>query len=187
MPPRAQPISDSDGAGRGGTSEDDRLGFEAALAHAEQGYKEGGVPIGAALVYHGVDTDPASTAASGGIGERDRRHALVGGGRILGQGHNQRVQRGSAILHAEIAALDDAGRQMPGVYRNATMYTTLSPCSMCTGAILLYKIPRVVIGENINFRGDEDLLKSRGVEVVILDDDRCKSLMARYIQENPED
>ncbi|KAI0641227.1 cytidine deaminase-like protein [Trametes meyenii] len=153
----------------------DRLGFEAAYAQAKKSYDEGGVPIGAALVWHG------SGASEDGEGP-DRS-----GPRVLGQGHNERVQKGSPILHGETAALDDAGRLKAGVYRNATMFTTLSPCSMCTGAILLYKIPRVVIGESVNFRGDEDLLRSRGVEVIVLDDAKCKSLMAQYIKEKPED
>ncbi|KAI0353221.1 cytidine deaminase-like protein [Trametes cingulata] len=152
------------------TDDADRLGFETAFAHAKRSYEEGGVPIGAALVWHGP----------GGSGDANAP-------RVVGQGHNQRVQKCSAILHAEISALDDAGRQKPDVYRNATMYTTLSPCSMCTGAILLYKIPRVVIGENVNFLGGEDLLRSRGVEVVVVDDKRCKELMGRYIREKPED
>ncbi|KAI0757755.1 cytosine deaminase [Daedaleopsis nitida] len=147
----------------------DRLGIEAAYANARKSFDEGGVPIGAALVYHG------------GRGGSEPR--------IVGQGHNQRIQRGSAILHGETAALENAGRLKPEVYRNSTMYTTLrhSPCSMCTGAVLLYKIPRVVIGENTNFVGDEELLRSRGVEVVVLDDDRCKALMERFIKEKPHD
>ncbi|KAI0820582.1 cytidine deaminase-like protein [Trametes gibbosa] len=171
-----------------GMSDGDRLGFQTAFAHAQQSHREGGVPIGAALVYHG--------AAAGGDGDGDRvgdqdvpGGASTGspGPQLIGQGHNERVQKNSAILHGEIAALDDAGRRTHDVYRNATMYTTLSPCSMCTGAILLYKIPRVVIGENVNFKGDEDLLRERGVEVVVLNDERCKRLMEQYIRENAKD
>ncbi|KAN0082929.1 Cytidine deaminase-like protein [Tylopilus felleus] len=142
----------------------DRLGLATALAKARKSYQEGGIPIGAALVYHGTD------AAA-----------------VLGCAHNQRIQKSSPTLHAEIAALEDAGRQRAAVYRNSTMYTTLSPCIMCTGAILLYKIPRVVIGENTNWLGGEDLLKSHGVQVVVLDDPECKALMGRYIREKPED
>ncbi|KZT00878.1 cytosine deaminase [Laetiporus sulphureus 93-53] len=118
-------------------------------------YSEGGVPIGAAIV---------SSAC-------------------IGQGHNQRVQEASPILHGETAALKDAGRLKAEVYRKSTMV----PCSMCSGAILLYKIPRLVIGENVNFMGDEDLLRSRGVEVVVVDDAECKELMRRFIAEKPEE
>ncbi|EJF58507.1 cytosine deaminase [Dichomitus squalens] len=143
----------------------DRLGMEVAYANAKKSYDEGGVPIGAALVYHGGDGEP----------------------RVVGEGHNARVQKNSPILHGETAALENAGRLKPDVYRNSTMYTTLSPCSMCAGAILLYKIPRVVIGENVNFVGEEELLRSRGVEVVVLNDEECKALMAQYIREKPED
>ncbi|OSD05578.1 cytidine deaminase-like protein [Trametes coccinea BRFM310] len=155
----------------------DRLGFESAIAHAQQSYDEGGVPIGAALVWHGSGSS-ASTTSDEGIGACPR---------VIGQGHNLRIQKGSAILHAEISALDDAGRQKPDIYRNATIYTTLSPCSMCTGAILLYKIPRIVIGENVNFKGEMELLRSRGVEIVVLDDERCKELMGKFIREKPEE
>ncbi|KAF8132773.1 cytidine deaminase-like protein [Boletus edulis] len=142
----------------------DKLGLATALAKARKSYHEGGVPIGAALVYHSGDTPV-----------------------VLGCAHNQRFQKSSPTLHAEIAALEDAGRQKAAMYRHSTMYTTLSPCIMCTGAILLYKIPRVVIGENVNWVGGEDLLKKHGVEVVVLDDPECKTLMKRYIEEKPED
>ncbi|KAI1787662.1 cytosine deaminase [Ganoderma leucocontextum] len=145
----------------------DKMGMEVAYANAKKSYDEGGVAIGAALVHHG----------DGGGGEPAR---------VVGAGHNKRIQKQSPVLHGEIAALENAGRLKPDVYRNSTMYTTLSPCSMCSGAILLYKIPRVVIGENANFRGEEDLLRSHGVEVVVLDDDKCKTLMAQYIREKPE-
>lgn len=134
-------------------------GFEAALEEAITGLEEGGIPIGSALV---VD------------------------GEIVGRGHNRRVQRGSAILHAEMDALENAGRLPASAYRRAVLYTTLSPCDMCTGAILLYRIPRVIIGENRTFVGAEDLLRSRGVEVVVLDDERCVDLMAAFIAEHPD-
>ncbi|KAH9855725.1 cytidine deaminase-like protein [Lenzites betulinus] len=166
-------------------SDGDRLGFETAFSHAQQSYNEGGVPIGAALVYDG-GAEAGSDGLNGDSNEQ-RSPRSSAGPHIIGQGHNERVQKSSAILHAEITALDDAGRRRPDFYRNATMYTTLSPCSMCTGAILLYKIPRVVIGENANFKGDEDLLRERGVQVIVLDDERCKDLMSRYIREKPKD
>ena len=111
--------------------------------------------------------------------------ALVAGGRLLGAGHNRRVQQGSAIRHGETDALENAGRLPANVYRTATMYTTLSPCDMCTGAILLYGIPRVVIGENRTFMGGEDLLRSRGVEVEVVDDLDCVELMAEFIAAHP--
>src|SRR5437667_8926419 len=116
----------------------------AAIEEAEQGLREGGIPIGAALVHRG---------------------------RILGRGHNRRIQQGSAVLHGEMDALERAGRQPASVYRNSVMYTTLSPCAMCTGAILLYGIPRVVIGENVTFLGEEGLLRSRGVQVEVVQDE----------------
>ncbi|KPV40725.1 cytidine deaminase [Thiohalorhabdus denitrificans] len=133
--------------------------LQAALEEAEEGYREGGVPIGAVLVH---------------------------GDRILGRGHNQRVQRGSAVLHAETAALENAGRQPASVYRECALYTTLSPCPMCSGAALLYGIPRVVIGENRNFLGEEELLHSRGVTVEVRQDPACIDLMVRFIAEKPE-
>src|SRR5215213_9607326 len=139
------------------TADDDRfLGL--AIEQARLGLAEGGIPIGASLV---VD------------------------GQVLGAGHNRRVQAGSAIRHGETDALEEAGRQPARVYARATMYTTLSPCDMCTGAILLYKIPRVVIGENRTFLGAEDLLRSRGVEVVVLDDAECIELMEDFIAREP--
>ncbi len=138
----------------------DDAGFlEIALEQARAGRSEGGVPIGAALV---VD------------------------GRVLGAGHNRRVQDGSAIRHGETDALENAGRLPASVYARATMYTTLSPCHMCTGAILLYGIPRVVIGENRTFLGAEDLLRSHGVEVLNLESEECVRLMAEFIAEHPE-
>ncbi len=130
-----------------------------AIEQARIGRDEGGVPIGGALV---VD------------------------GQVLGAGHNRRVQLGSAIRHGETDAMEVAGRQPASVYRRATMYTTLSPCDMCTGAILLYKIPRVVIGENRTFMGNEALLRERGVEVVNLDDPACKQLMDDFIARYPD-
>jgi creatinine deaminase len=130
-----------------------------AIEQARIGRDEGGVPIGAALV---VD------------------------GQVLAAGHNRRVQQGSAIRHGETDALEEAGRLPAAVYRGATMYTTLSPCDMCTGAILLYGIPRVVIGENRTFMGGEDLLRSRGVEVVNLDSAECKALMDEFIAAHPD-
>ena len=132
--------------------------MRAAIEEARQSLEEGGVPIGSVLVHNGV---------------------------VLGRGHNRRVQRGSVVLHAEMDALENAGRQPASVYRECTIYTTLSPCSMCSGAILLYGIPRVVIGENRTFLGEEELLRSRGVEVTVLQDAECEELMTRFIQENP--
>jgi creatinine deaminase len=131
--------------------------LRAAIAEAELGLAEGGIPIGSVIVHDG---------------------------RILGRGHNRRVQRGSAILHGEMDALENAGRQPAQVYRACTLYTTLSPCAMCTGAILLYGIPRVIVGENRTFLGEEDLLRARGVVVEVLQDLRCQELMARFIREH---
>jgi cytosine deaminase len=133
--------------------------FEAALAEAELGLREGGIPIGSVLVLDGE---------------------------IVGRGHNRREQRGSPILHAEMDALENAGRLGASEYRRATLYSTLSPCDMCSGAALLYGIPRVVVGENRNFEGPEDYVRSRGVELDIRDDPRCVELMRRFIDEHPE-
>lgn len=135
-------------------------GFIAAVEEAEAGAREGGVPIGGCLV--------------------DKN------GKILGRGHNMRVQKGSATLHGETSALENTGRLPAKAYAGSTMYTTLSPCDMCTGACLLYKVARVVIGENQTFMGGEDYLRARGVEVVVLDDKKCKDLMAKFIEEKPE-
>ncbi len=132
--------------------------LDAAVAEAEQGLAEGGIPIGSVL---SVDSE------------------------IVGRGHNQRVQKGSPILHGEMDALENAARLKPAAYRRSTMYTTLSPCQMCTGAILLYEIPRVVIGENRTFLGAEDLLRATGVDVVVLDDPRCVRMMEEFIASNP--
>jgi cytosine deaminase len=138
---------------------DDREFLAVAIEQARIGRDEGGVPIGA---------------------------ALVADGKVLGAGRNRRIQLGSAIRHGETDALENAGRLPASVYRRATMYTTLSPCDMCTGAILLYRIPRVVIGENRTFLGAEDLLRSRGVEVVNLDSPECVELMRAFIAEHPD-
>ena len=132
--------------------------LNAAIAEAETGLAEGGIPIGSVIVHRG---------------------------QIIGRGHNRRVQRGSAILHGEMDALENCGRQPASVYAECVLYTTLSPCPMCTGAILLYRIPRVVIGENVTFLGDEELLKSRGVTIEVLNDPRCIELMRRFIDEHP--
>ncbi len=140
-------------------SEDDIRLLTKAIEQAKIGLSEGGIPIGA---------------------------ALASGGELLGAGRNRRIQLGSPIRHGETDALEVAGRQPAAVYRRSTMYTTLSPCDMCTGAILLYGIPRVVIGENRTFMGGEDLLRSRGVEVVVADDQYCIRMMEDFITANPE-
>ena len=111
---------------------------------------------------------------------------LVIDGEIVGRGHNRRVQRGSAILHAEMDALENAGRLRPSDYRRATLYSTLSPCDMCSGTSLLYKIPKIVIGENRTFRGPEEYLRSRGVELVIVDDQQCYKLLQDFITQHPK-
>ncbi len=131
----------------------------AAIEEARLGMSEGGIPIGSVIAHRG---------------------------RILGRGHNRRVQRGSAILHGEMDALESAGRQPASVYRASVLYTTLSPCSMCTGAILLYGIPRVVVGENHTFLGEEELLRSRGVKVEVLQDEACIAMMKEFIARCPE-
>ena len=133
--------------------------FRAAVDEALLGLSEGGVPIGSVLVVDGV---------------------------IVGRGHNQRVQQGSVVLHAEMAALEDAGRLSVADYRRSTLYTTLSPCAMCTGAALLYGIPRVVVGENRTFLGREDLLAEDGVVVEVVDDAGCIELMTTFIAANPD-
>lgn len=132
--------------------------MEAAVGQAMQGLAEGGIPIGSVLVHNK---------------------------RIIGQGHNRRVQKGSAILHGEMDALENAGRQPAKVYRESVLYTTLSPCPMCSGAIILYGIPKVVIGENRNFAGEEGLLRDRGVQVEVLQNEECIRLMAGFIADNP--
>src|SRR5262252_10518223 len=133
--------------------------MKVAVEEARRGFEEGGVPIGSVVVHRG---------------------------KIIGRGHNRRVQKGSVVLHAEMDALENAGRQLASEYRECTIYTTLSPCTMCSGAILLYGIPRVVIGENRTFLGEEELLRSRGVTVEVLQDARCEALMARFITAHPE-
>ena len=132
--------------------------MQAAIEEARSGLAEGGIPIGSVLVHRGA---------------------------IIGRGHNRRVQRGSTILHGEMDALENAGRQSAQVYRESILYTTLSPCAMCSGAILLYGIPRVVIGENVTFSGEEDLLRSRGVSVELLQDSTCIALMREFIAQHP--
>lgn len=131
----------------------------AAIDEAKAGLREGGIPIGAVLVHHG---------------------------RIIGRGHNRRVQQGSVVLHGEMDAFENAGRLPASAYRESVIYTTLSPCAMCSGAILLYGIPRVIIGENRTFRGEEDWLRSRGVLVEVLDDPACVRLMQEFIGSHPE-
>ena len=132
--------------------------LKAAIEEAQQGLAEGGIPIGSVLVHNG---------------------------KIIGRGHNRRVQQGSAILHGEMDALENAGRQPASVYKESVLYTTLSPCPMCTGAILLYGIPKVVVGENQTFMGDEDLLRARGVTVDVIQDTTCIELMQSFIAAKP--
>jgi cytosine deaminase len=129
-----------------------------ALAEAQKGLEEGGLPIGAVLVYEG---------------------------KIIGKGHNKRVQNGSVILHGEMDALENAGRKTSAIYKKCELYTTLSPCIMCTGAVLLYGIPKVIIGENKNFMGEEELLKNRGVKIEVLQDKQCIEMMKDFIEQNP--
>ncbi|WP_299437565.1 nucleoside deaminase [uncultured Aquimarina sp.] len=133
--------------------------MQAAIDEAKKGLEEGGVPIGSVIVYED---------------------------KILGGGHNKRVQQGSVVLHGEMDAFENAGRQPAAVYKKCTLYTTLSPCPMCTGAILLYGIPKVVIGENKTFLGSEALLKENGVEVIVLDNKECEDLMNTFIKNKPE-
>ena len=133
--------------------------LQAAIEEAKQGLSEGGIPIGSVIVHNG---------------------------KIIGRGHNRRVQKGSVILHGEMDAFENAGRQPASVYRECTLYTTLSPCPMCSGAMVLYGIPKVVIGENKTFLGDEELLKSRGMEVEVVNDQTCIQMMNDFIEKNPE-
>ena len=132
--------------------------LDAAIDEARAGLSEGGIPIGSVLVH---------------------------AGRVIGRGHNRRIQKGSAVLHGEMDALENAGRLPAAVYTQSVLYTTLSPCAMCTGAILLYRIPRVIVGENVTFQGEEDLLRARGVDVVVVQDARCLEMMKRFIREHP--
>lgn len=136
---------------------DDKF-MEEAFREAQKGRSEGGIPIGSVLVYEG---------------------------NIIGRGHNRRVQQGSAILHGEMDALENAGRQPASVYKNSVLYTTLSPCAMCSGAIILYGIPKVVIAENTTFLGEETLLKERGVELIHANHEGCRHLMEEFIREKP--
>lgn len=133
--------------------------LKAAFDEAQKGLREGGIPIGSVLVH---------------------------AGKIIGRGHNRRVQQGSVVLHGEMDALENAGRQAAGVYRQCTLYTTLSPCSMCSGAILLYGIAKIVVGENNTFMGDEALLRSRGVTVEVVQDQACMQMMKSFIADRPE-
>jgi cytosine/creatinine deaminase len=133
--------------------------MQAAVEEARIGLKEGGIPIGAVLVIDG---------------------------KIIGRGRNRRVQQGSAILHAEMDALENAGRLRPRNYRRAVLYSTLSPCDMCSGAALLYKIPKIIIGENSTFRGPEDCVRSRGIELIVLNDTECIRMMRDFIAARPE-
>jgi cytosine/creatinine deaminase len=133
--------------------------LQAAIDEARQGLDEGGIPIGSVIVHNG---------------------------QILGRGHNRRVQQGSTVLHGEMDAFENAGRQTASVYRECVLYTTLSPCPMCSGAILLYGIPRIVVGENLTFMGEEALLRSRGVQVEVLQDETCIKLMREFIAAKPE-
>lgn len=132
--------------------------MQAAIDEAKQGLAEGGIPIGSVIVHQG---------------------------KVIGRGHNRRVQRGSVVLHGEMDAFENAGRQSAVVYQECTLYTTLSPCPMCSGAILLYGIKKVIVGENKTFMGAEDLLRSHGVEVVVLQDEACIQMMAKFIADQP--
>ncbi len=131
----------------------------AAIEEAKKGLKEGGIPIGSIIVHQG---------------------------NIIGRGHNRRIQKDSVVLHGEMDAFENAGRQPASIYKNCVLYTTLSPCAMCSGAILLYGIPKVIIGENKSFLGEESLLRSRGVEVEVVDNQECKDLMKAFISNNPK-
>lgn len=133
--------------------------LKAAIDEAKKGLAEGGIPIGSALVIDGC---------------------------IVGRGHNQRVQKGSAVLHAEMDCLENAGRLKASDYRRSILYSTLSPCDMCSGTVLLYGIPKVIIGENRTFKGPEDYMRSRGVELVVVDNEECNRLMSAFIQAHPE-
>lgn len=133
--------------------------MQVAIEEAKQGLTEGGIPIGSVLVIDG---------------------------KIVGRGHNRRVQQGSSVLHAEMDCLERAGRLTAADYQMATLYSTLSPCDMCSGAVLLYGIPKVVIGENQTFSGPESYLRSRGVEVTVVDSDECRVLMEQFIAEHPQ-
>lgn len=133
--------------------------MQAAIDEAKKGLAEGGIPIGSVIVHNGE---------------------------IIGRGHNQRIQKGSTVLHGEMDALENAGRLTAKIYRECTLYTTLSPCPMCSGAILLYEIPEIIIGENINFTGAEDHLKSNGIHLKVLQDKTCIEMMTKFISDSPE-
>jgi cytosine deaminase len=133
--------------------------MQAAIDEARKGMDEGGIPIGSVLVHDG---------------------------RVIGRGHNRRVQQGSCVLHGEMDALENAGRQLASVYRESTIYTTLSPCSMCSGAIILYGIPTVVVGENRSFSGEEALLRSRGIDVQVLQNPECIRMMEDFVSKHPQ-
>ena len=133
--------------------------MQAAIEEAEKGLKEGGIPIGSVLVHRGT---------------------------VIGRGHNRRIQQNSAVLHGEMDALENAGRQPASIYKECVIYTTLSPCSMCSGAILLYGIPKVIVGENRTFMGEEELLRSRGVSVEVLQYPTCIQMMAGFIRSHPK-
>ena len=132
--------------------------LKAAILEAKAGLKEGGIPIGSVIVHNG---------------------------KIIGRGHNQRIQTGSVVLHAEMDALENAGRQRSSIYKDCVLYTTLSPCPMCTGAILLYGIPRIIVGENKTYMGAEALLIQKGVEVIVVDSNECVEMMENFIKTNP--
>lgn len=132
--------------------------LQSAILEAKKGLQEGGIPIGSVIVHNE---------------------------KIIGRGHNRRIQKGSVVLHAEMDALENAGRQPASVYKDCTLYTTLSPCSMCTGAVLLYGIPKVVIGENKTYKGAESLLIEKGVEIVVMNNDECIKMMENFIKTNP--
>jgi cytosine/creatinine deaminase len=132
--------------------------LKAAIEEAKRGLKEGGIPIGSVIVHQNI---------------------------VIGRGHNKRVQQGSVVLHGEMDALENAGRQPASVYKECVLYTTLSPCPMCTGAILLYGIPKVIIGENKTFMGAEELLRQNGVEVIVVDNNECIEMMEKFIKANP--
>ena len=133
--------------------------MEAAIEEARKGLEEGGIPIGAVLVLDG---------------------------KIIGRGHNKRIQQGSAVLHAEMDCLENSGRLTAEIYQRSTLYSTLSPCDMCSGAILLYNIPKVIIGENSTFKGPEEYVTSRGVEIINYENNECKKLMSEFISKKPE-
>ena len=133
--------------------------FEEAVNQAKIGLQEGGIPIGSVIVHDN---------------------------KILGKGHNKRIQEGSVVLHGEMDALENAGRQKAAVYKESVLYTTLSPCPMCSGTIILYGIPKVVVGENRTFLGEEDLLRSKGIEVIVLNDEECIDMMTKFINDKPQ-